>query len=164
MIEFLINDTPLQYVELVKNLGIWLTPTLNWTPQVNSILKKVHSSLGSLNFNRKALSITLKKQLVLTLVLPHFDYASVVFIDLDKTLTLQLQVAHNTCIRFIFGYIPYIPTSNFSTHLTHKRLELGWLSLTGRRHFQLALLMYRTIVTKTPSYSSTTLLNEIILL
>ena len=86
----LINDTPLQYVELVKNLGIWLTPTLNWTPQVNSILKKVHCSLGSLNFYRKALSISLKKQLVLTLVLTHFDYASIVFIDLDKTRTLQL--------------------------------------------------------------------------
>ena len=25
----LINNTPLQYVELVKNLGVWLTPTLN---------------------------------------------------------------------------------------------------------------------------------------
>ena len=94
----------------------------------------------------------LKKQLILSLVLPHFDYASIVFLDLDKTRTKQLQVAHNACIRFIFGYIPYIPTSNVSTHLTQKRLELGWLSLTGRRHLQLAMLIYKTIATNTPPY------------
>ena len=45
----LINDTPLQYVELTKNLGIWFTPTLNWSQHVNSMLEKVHYSLGSLN-------------------------------------------------------------------------------------------------------------------
>ena len=151
----LINGTSLQYVKLVKNLGIWLTPTLNWSQHVNSILKKVHSSLGSLNFYRRALSIPLKKQLVLTLVLPHFDYASVVFIDLDKTRTQELQVAYNACIRFKFGYISYIPSSNIryvSTHLTHKRFELSWLSLTRSRHLQLALLVYKAIVTKLPSY------------
>ena len=82
-----INNTALQYVELIKNLGIWLTPTLNWSPHVNSILKKVHYSLQSLNFYCQTLAIPLKKQLILTLVLPHFNYASIVFIDLDKSRT-----------------------------------------------------------------------------
>ena len=120
-----INNTPLEYVELIKNLGIWLKITLNWSPHVNSILKKVHSSLGSLNFYCQTLAVSLKKQLIIALVLPHFDYVSIVFIDLDKIRTKQLQVAHNASIRFIFGYISYIPTSNVSTHLTHKRLKLG---------------------------------------
>ena len=143
----IINDSPLQYVKLIKNLGSSFTPTLNWSHYVNSILKKVHSFFRSLNFYRRALSIPSKRQLVLTLALPHFDYASVVFIDLEKTHTQQRQVAHNACIRFIFGLV-----INVSTHLTHKQLELSWLSLTGRRHLQLALLIYKTILTKITSY------------
>ena len=70
-----INNTPLQYVNLFKNLGLWIIPTLDWKAHVKHILKKVHSSLGSLHFYRKSLSFSLKKQLVLSLVLPHFDYA-----------------------------------------------------------------------------------------
>ena len=147
-----INDNPLQYVNLFKNLGLWITPTLDWKAYVELILKKVHSSLGSLHFYRKSLSFTLKKQLILSLVLPHFDYASIAFIDLDKTRISQLQVAHNSCIRFIFGYIPFIPTSSTFTHLTHKRLELGWLTLSSRRQLQLALFMYKTIAFHNPEY------------
>ena len=150
----IINNSPLQYVNLFKNLGLWITPTLDWKAHVEHILKKVHSSLGSLHFYRKSLSFSLKKQLILSLVLPHFDYASIAFINLDKTRTSQLQIAHNSCIRFIFGYIPFIPTSSTFTHLTHKRLELGWLTLSSRRQLQLALLMYKTIVSQTPEYLS----------
>ena len=36
----LINDTPLQYVELIKNLGIWLTPTLKWSKHVPKFLSQ----------------------------------------------------------------------------------------------------------------------------
>ena len=100
-----INNTQLQYVELIKNLRISLTLTLNWSPYVNNIPRKVHFSLGSLNFYHRSLAIPLKKQLVLTLALPHFDYASIVFINLDKTGSKQLQVVHNVRITFIFGYL-----------------------------------------------------------
>ena len=51
-----INNNPLQYVNLFKNLGLWITPTLDWKAHVEHILKKVHSSLGSLHFYRKSLS------------------------------------------------------------------------------------------------------------
>ena len=57
----LFNTTPLQYAKLFKNLGIWITPTINWTPHVNSILKKVHFSLGSLKFYHRSLSTPIKK-------------------------------------------------------------------------------------------------------
>ena len=90
----LINDIPIQNVKLIKNLGIWLTSTLNWTSNVNYILKKVYLSLGRHNFYRRALSISLKEQFVLSLFISNFDYASVVFIDLDKTPTYPCR---NSC-------------------------------------------------------------------
>ena len=150
----IVNNQPIEYVHLFKNLGVHITSTLSWKPHVDHILKKVFSSLGSLKFYRKSLSTSLRIQLIKSLVLPHFDYASIVFIGLDKSRTLELQTAHNSCIRFIFGNIPFIPTSNVNTHLTHKRLQLGWLSLTSRRYFQLACLIYKTISNNNPKYLS----------
>ena len=117
-----INNTSLQYVVLIKNLGIWLTPTLNCLSHVNNILKKVHFSLGSLNFYRRLLAIPLKKQLILTLVLPHFNYASIVFIDLDKSRTKQLQVALHQIHFWLHSLHSYIKRLHSSPH---KRLKEG---------------------------------------
>ena len=146
-----VNTTAIEYVHPFKNLGVHITSPLNWKPRVDHILKKVYSSLGSLKFYLK-LSTSLGIQLTKSLILPHFDYASIVYIDLHKTRTLELQTAHNSCIRFIFGNIPFIPKNHVNAHLTHKRLQLGWLSLTSRRHFQLACLIYKTISNTVPKY------------
>ena len=81
-----VNNNPLQYVNLSKNLALYVTPTLDWKAHVEHILKTVRSSFRSLHFYRKSLSFSLKKKtlIALSFVLPHFHYASITFIDLDK--------------------------------------------------------------------------------
>ena len=84
--------------------------------------------------------------------MPHFDYASSVFIDLTSTQISSLQTLHNACIRFIHSNIPFIPTQDITSRLTHRRLELGWLSLTSRRHLLLACLFHEIFTSKLPVY------------
>lgn len=147
-----LNGTQLEYCSVAKNLGVLFTPTLNWEPQVNLILQKVYSALSSLKFHRNSLNFSLRKQLVQSLVMPYFDYASIVFLDLNNSQQSSLQTAHNASIRFMYGNIPFIPSHDISTRLTHRRLELGWLSLNSRRHLQLACLMFSVVSHKQPSY------------
>ena len=104
------NKNPLQYVNVFKNLGLWITPTLDLKAHVEHILTKVHSSLDSLHFYTKISFFLFQKSTCLSLVLPNSDYASIAFIDLNKTRNSQLELAHKSCIRFIFGYNPFIPT------------------------------------------------------
>ena len=111
-----------------------------------------HSLSLSFSLYRKALSFSLKKQLVLSLVPPHFNYASIAFTDLDKTRTSHLQVAHNSYIKLIFGYIAFIPTCSTFTHLNHKRLDLCWLTLSSKRN--LHHVMYKTIASHNSDYLS----------
>ena len=80
-----INGITLPYVETVKNLGMLMTASLNWQPRIASITNKIYSTLSSLKFHRKSLSQTFSKNLIQTLALPHFDYCSIVFMNLDKT-------------------------------------------------------------------------------
>ena len=70
----------------------------------------------------------------------------------DKTRLLALQTAQNACIRFIYGNIPHIPTIDITSHLTHRRLHLGWLSITSRQHLKLAGLAYSVLAKQHPSY------------
>ena len=49
-----INDIPLPYFEIVKNLAIIMTRTLNWQPQVTAITNKVFPTLSSLKFHKIA--------------------------------------------------------------------------------------------------------------
>ena len=49
-----INGSPISYVKQVKNLGLLMTPTLNWQPQIASITNKVYAILSSLSFYRKS--------------------------------------------------------------------------------------------------------------
>ena len=85
-----INGIPIPYVETVKNLGILMTPTLNWQPQVAAITNKIYSSLSSLKFHRKSLTQTLKKYPIQSLALLHFDYCSIVYMHVDKIRALAL--------------------------------------------------------------------------
>ena len=137
-----IYGSPISYIQQAKNLGLSMISTLNWQPQITSITNNVNAPLNSINFHHRFLNALVWKQLIQSLALPHFDYISITLMKLDKTRALALQIAHNTCVRFIFGNIRRIHTTNIPTHLTHWRLHLGWLSVTDRHRLKLATLVY----------------------
>ena len=118
---------------------------------MSKIRAKVYVSLKSLNFHRKAFSFEIKKQLIQTLVIPQFDYASVVYSHLDKTRGKSLQVAHNACVRFVTSYAPFIPSLDVKSHITHCRLKLGWFSLASCRYLQLLVWFYRIVSAFSPN-------------
>ena len=119
---------------------------------MSKIQAKVYGPLKSLNFYRRAFSFEMKKQLVQIFVMPHFDYASAVYSHLDKTREKYLQVAHNACVRFVTGYVPFIPSLDVKSHITHCRLRLGWLSLASRWYLQLLVLFYRIVSTSSQNH------------
>ena len=147
-----INGSSIPYVDQAKNLGLLITPSLNWQPHVTSITNKIYATLSTLNFYLKSLNIPFRKQLIQTLALLHFDYASIKFTNSDRTWSLAFQTAHNACISFIFGNIPHIPTANITSHLTHRRLHLGWLSIASHHHLKLASFAYSIPTKKRPLY------------
>ena len=150
-----INGSLVPYVDQAKNLGLIIAPSLNWKPHITFITNKIYATLRSLNFHSKSLNVPLRKQLIQTLALPHFDYASIKFMNSDKSRSLALQTAKNACIRFIFGNITHIPMANITSHITHRRSHLSWLSIASHHHLKLASFAYSVLTKKHPSYLST---------
>ena len=102
------NTSLLKYATEVRNLRVIMNQTIDWNPHVAKVKSRVYSSLSTLRFHRRSLSLTLKTQLIKSLLIPHFDYASVAYMHVDKTRGNDLQIAHNASIRFIHGYVTFI--------------------------------------------------------
>ena len=135
----------------VKSLGVLITPSLNWSNHVNQCLRRIHRSLYTLRHFKHALTRSLRQNLVESLVIPHFDYACVVYHDLDDTRELKLKRALHACIRFIYGNIPR------RAHVTPYRLELGWPSPKSRRDYFTGSLGFNVIAHGSPSSRSISL-------
>lgn len=150
--KIVINDIEIPYSDSAKSLGVTSSSTLNWKHHTTDVINKVYRSLHSLKFYRKSMSIGLRKNLVETLVLPHYSYASIVFADVDETRLNELQVAHNAWVRFVAGFVPFIPTSDITSHISYHRLKLNWLTLDSTRVLALAHLLYKILCLNGPTY------------
>lgn len=144
-----INGHNIPYVTEALNLGVWLTPTLDWDKHLNAVSCKVYRTLNALKHRRHALSRNVRKSLVEALIFPHFDYACVVFHSLNNTQNLKLHRLLNACVRFVHGRIPY------DARVTPYRLALGWLSVAHRREYFLGVQAFNAISRGNPEYLAT---------
>ena len=81
----------------VKNLGIFIDSTLSWKSQVEHVAKLVNRALLGLKAFRCSTTEALRKQLASALVVPHIDYCSIVYLDINAGLRDKLQKLQNSC-------------------------------------------------------------------
>ena len=121
-----------------KSLGVTLDSKLTWKPHIAEVSKKVNKALYSLRFIRACSTETLRKRLVESLVQPHLDYCTVVYIDVTNERRLILERLSNSCVRYILG-------ARRDEHVTPYPRSLGWLHPDSRRLHFAALLLYRIL-------------------
>ena len=106
----------------VKCLGVMLDDALSWKDQVESVRKKCFVGLAELRRLKMLLSSRTKKQIYNALVLPHFDYCSVVWQEWSMELGKKLERVQNYGMRLILSKPP-------RTHSEELLEELGWRTL-----------------------------------
>jgi hypothetical protein len=135
----------LRPTNVVKNLGVFMDESLTGIHHVNHILKQVYLRLRQLYYFNHILPIDVKKRLVQSLVFPFFDYCDLIFYELGAALEAKLNVAHNNCIRFIFG---------LKRHeiITPYRVRLGFLLPKLRRQMRMSVFLYKLFGSGVPCY------------
>ena len=91
------------FVDEVTSLGVILDSTLSWVSQVQHVTKKVNRALYGLKVIRPWTSLSLRKRLIESLVVPYLNYCCLVYSDTTKNLSGQLQRLLNSSIRYIYG-------------------------------------------------------------
>ena len=140
-----INGQPISYVTSTKDLGVWLDQELSWKTHVSKIVSKVNSSLFCLRMHKHALSFSVRKHLVETLIFPQFDYACVPLLNCSKGVNAKLEGSLNSAVRFVFRIPRYF-------HISYYRNQLLWLKVSHRRLYFLGTLLYSLFTSGLPIF------------
>ena len=148
-----IGNEIIPYVRSAKNLGVLLDDTLSWSLHVSQLVKRVWYTLRQIRHGRASLSCLslselsteLRKQLFLSLIVLIFYYCCLLFTNLTMADEKKLQIALNSCIRYIFGLRHDVSISLYYSWL-------GWLRLPARIKYFLCCLTYKLLNGKGPSY------------
>ena len=94
-------------------------------------------------FIRSCTTQRFRKCLVKSLVIPHLDYCSVVYLDAFSSLRTRLQRLSNAYVRFIVGV-------KRDTYITPYKRQLKQLPNNTRRDYFALLLLYRIVRMEEP--------------
>ena len=139
------SGQPVNRVMSVNMLGLQLEQSLSWTKHKEHIYKKVAPALGLLKRVRDFVDRDTLVSIYNALILPHLEYACVVWDGLDKGLAIKLQRLQNRAARII-------TRSSWEIRSCDILSELGWLRLDKRRYNQKKKLMNKIMNGKAPTY------------
>ena len=143
--EIVVNNHSIFPSDQMKSLGVILDKNLNWSDHVDLIIKKVKPALSILRRAKPFVTQYILIQIYNALILPHFDYCSEVWSDLNKGLADTLQKLQNRAARIITG-------ATYDTRSKDVLKSLGWYPLHTRRTLLLASLMFKCINNSAPDY------------
>ena len=133
-----------------KHLGVVLQNDCRWKSHIESIIAKIRPQIACLRsfkhkFNRKTLEIMYKAY-----ILPHVDYADVVWDNCSIALSNDLENAHLDALRTITGLV---------RGTSHNKLysESGFIPLKLRRERHKLTLFFKIVHRLIPTYLSANL-------
>jgi len=132
--EICINGINIPYMDTVKNLGVIFDSSLSWTSNCIKVVQTVFRTLAIVRRNFCFLPLSVRKKVVESLILPSFDYASVLMTDLSVTNSIKMQRAQNASVRFIVNIPKY-------EHISSSYREIGFLKLLERQKLAIGNLI-----------------------
>ena len=122
------TDEVLTQVSTVKYLGVELDEHLTFVDHVDKLCRKIKSRTGVLWRMRHFINENLAKDLYLSLIHPHFNYADVVYDACNQQCKSKLQVHQNMALRAIKNVEPRFPTDRL-----HAQTGIDWLDVEQKR-------------------------------
>lgn len=140
-----INSENIKYVSKAKNLGVFFSNNFSWSDHIDYIVGRVYASLRSLWASAKYLSTEIRKRLIVALIMPIISYCNPLFSAMDAGSLQKLQVAFNSCTRFVYRLRRYDHVSALSNRI------LG-MSLCDYFKLHKCIFMFKIILFRSPSY------------
>lgn len=143
---YLLNSTPLEKVQLIRDLGIYLDSKLTFIQHTDKIVTKGAQMLGFVKRNSTEFKTSTKVLLYKTLVRSQLEYGSVVWSPFYTKHSQRIESLQRSFTRHLAFH-----TSNFShRHPYNQRLEkFRLISLRERRKLMDMTFLHKIISGKT---------------
>ncbi len=86
-----INNEPFRLVSVAKYISMYIDENLHWDHHIDTLVKKISSQIDILRTLRNIVLIDILKLMYNAIVLPHFDYADIVYDAASETNKSRLQ-------------------------------------------------------------------------
>ena len=109
-----LGQTPLQYVQSEKDLGISITSNLCWTKHCNNLCSKANRNLGLLRRTCSFVkNIRQRRSLYLAMIRSQFEHCSSVWAACSNTMFETMESVQKRCVKWILqeeldSYTPYM--------------------------------------------------------
>ena len=128
-----------------KLLGVIIDNSLSFKAHIQEICRKVNAKVSILHRIRKLIPSDVMIKLYKAFILPHFEYASPLFIGLSMGLSAKLESTNAFALRTLLNY------SRLTAY--EELLKIAHIkSLEHRRIEQAIILVYKTIYSQAPNY------------
>lgn len=140
-----LDSSPLESVDTVKYLGVWLETDLSFKTHIQRITNSLNYRLKTLYQSANCFSLQVRKRITVQLLLPILDYADVVYFNTTATCLHPIDVVYNRLCRFVLC-CPY------RTHHCELYEKLSWLAPSGRRQYHWLQFIFKCIHFDYPLY------------
>lgn len=143
-----LDGTSIPFYSKVKNLGLIINNKFQWMDQAEAIHSKVFAGLRSLWPFSKFTPMKTREMLARSLLMPHFEYCSIVFTyGLDHNAKRLLNSAFNATVRYVYGL-------KRSDSVESHAVRFVGFPLEGYFKYRAMLFIYKLISCKSPKYLS----------
>lgn len=143
------NNIDIQYVDVVKYLGLNINREFSNEKHINEISKKSYFALSQLYPLKYSLPTNIKLNLIKSLIIPIFDYMDVVYHEFNAhgsiSTTQNLQKMFNNAIRFVYNL-------KYNDHISPYLIKSNLLPLKERRETHLLIMIHKILSGEAPNY------------
>ena len=132
---------------LIKYLGLHIDAELKWNVHATYLCAKVGRMISFLRRLRHYINRSNLNLIYRSVILPHFDYADIIWHSSSDKYVSQLQKLQNRAGRII---LKINPRSHFSVTSMHDILQ--WETLKSRQKFHIQIMMFKVLNNLTPTY------------
>ena len=108
---YTLKDTPLEFLDSIKYLGVTITNNLHWGKHIDDVCNKSYRTLGLLKRNLKGCPQDIKLQAYIGLIRPVLEYASSAWDPSQDYLQKKLENVQKRAARFVTSNYQYDPGS-----------------------------------------------------
>ena len=130
----------------VRNLGVTLDSNLSLTKHISSVCSSSFYIIRQIRQIRASLDHNTCVLLCNALVSSKLDYCNSIYYGLPQSSIHRLQLVQNALARVVY------PSVKRNDHITPTLRRLHWLPIQSRITYKLALITYKTLNHKSPSY------------
>jgi retron-type reverse transcriptase len=141
----ILNSTQIEFTDNVKNLGVIFDKYFKWDKHVSTVCQKVYGVLTNLQKFRDVTPEPTRLQLFKSLILPHFDYCSYVYCNINAEQTKRLQSALTSAMRYVYN----VP---FAANMSPFYVKAQVLKIKERSELEILLITHKILYENCPKY------------